>query len=256
MSDRYANSSSIIPEIMYIKLMVDEPPETDTFDGLNAIRNALKKHIKTYLDPYLDNSIHVLSTFLDPRYKTMFFTDVPIDSKQHITSIKRELIKQYENIHDYDTIACQTSAINVVPVQPEVGNHEKGDFREWAYNKFASKLKAKGYILPSSESELTIRQKIEHEVDRYCNEGMIPEDKSPVDWWRLNKVIYPTLAGLSIKYLSSPPSTVESERLFSIAGNIYSPHRNRLDPYTGEKLIFLNYNLGLLGYKYSLKFSY
>ena len=68
---------------------------------------------------------------------------------------------------------------------------------------------------------------------------MIPEDKSPVDWWRVNKVVYPTLAGLSIKYLSSPPSTVESERLFSIAGNIYSPHRNRLNPYTGEKLIFL-----------------
>ena len=69
--------------------MVDEPPETDTFNGLNSIRNALKKHIKTYLDPCLDNSNQVLSTFLDPRYKTMFFTDVPIDPKQHITSIKR-----------------------------------------------------------------------------------------------------------------------------------------------------------------------
>ena len=241
---------------MYIKLMVDEPPETDTFNGLNSIRNALKKHIKTYLDPYLDNSNQVLSTFLDPRYKTMFFTDVPIDSKQHITSIKRELIKQYENIYDHDTIVSQTSDINEVPAQPEVGNHEKDHFREWAYNKFASKLKAKGSNLQSSESELTIRQRIEHEVDRYCDEGMIPEDKSPVDWWRLNKVIYPTLAGLSIKYLSSPPSTVESERLFSIAGNIYSPHRNRLNPYTGEKLIFLNYNLRLFGYKYSPVFSY
>ena len=236
--------------------MVDEPPETDTFNGLNSIRNALKKHIKTYLDPYLDNSNEVLSTFLDPRYKTIFFTDIPIDSKQHITSIKRELIKQYENVNDHDTSVSQTSHINVLPAQPEVGNHEKDHFREWAYNKFASKLKAKGSNLQSSESELTIRQRIEHEVDRYCDEGVISEDKSPVDRWRVNKVVYPTLAGLSIKYLSSPPSMVESERSFSIAGNIYSLHRNRLNPCTGEKLIFLNYNLRLLGYKYSPVFSY
>ena len=59
-------------------------------------------------------------------------------------------------------------------------------------------------------------------------------------------VINDTCASLAYKYLCSPPSTVESERLFSIGGNIYTPHRNRLSPDYGQKLMFLNYNLRLL----------
>jgi len=57
------------------------------------------------------------------------------------------------------------------------------------------------------------------------------------------KNIYTHLVRLARRYLSAPPSSVFSERLFSEAGNLYEQKRNRLLPKTGEKLLFLHYNL-------------
>ena len=57
--------------------------------------------------------------------------------------------------------------------------------------------------------------------------------------------IFPCLSEMAQKYLSCPPSSVESERLFSIGGNIITSKRNRLGADNSEKLMFLNYNLRL-----------
>ena len=45
-----------------------------------------------------------------------------------------------------------------------------------------------------------------------------------------------------LKFLSSPPSSVDSERLFSAAARVYTENRNRLDPENAEKLIFIMRN--------------
>lgn len=43
---------------------------------------------------------------------------------------------------------------------------------------------------------------------------------------------------LGLKYLCVPPATVESERLFSTAGQICDSKRNRLDPERVKMLVF------------------
>ena len=44
------------------------------------------------------------------------------------------------------------------------------------------------------------------------------------------------------KYLSAPPSSVDSERMFSAAGRIYMENRNKLAPDHAEQLVFLMKN--------------
>ena len=66
---------------------------------------------------------------------------------------------------------------------------------------------------------------------------------SPLSWWQNHKGELPHLAYLANKYLSVPPSSVESERLFSIGGMTYSTQHSKLLPETGEKLIKLCFNL-------------
>ena len=68
--------------------------------------------------------------------------------------------------------------------------------------------------------------------------------------WKTNKHQYPNLAMLALIYLSAPPSSVESERLFSIGGNIITSKRGRLTAENGERLMFLNFNLRAFRFEY------
>jgi len=47
-------------------------------------------------------------------------------------------------------------------------------------------------------------------------------------------------------YLAPPPTSVPSERLFSVSGDVISEHRTRLNPDNAEKLIFMKYNASLI----------
>ena len=62
-------------------------------------------------------------------------------------------------------------------------------------------------------------------------------------WWKENMVRFPKLSVLARKYLSSPPSSAESERTFSVGGQICSKTRNRLSETNCEILMFLGCNL-------------
>jgi hAT family protein len=51
------------------------------------------------------------------------------------------------------------------------------------------------------------------------------------------------------KYLSAPTGTAISEREFKVASDITGGERIRLLPENAEKLLFLKYNLRLIGYR-------
>jgi len=63
----------------------------------------------------------------------------------------------------------------------------------------------------------------------------------PAIWWKHNKIRYPASSKAAQIYLAPPPTSVPSERLFSVvAGEVISDHRARLNSENIEKLIFLN----------------
>ena len=56
----------------------------------------------------------------------------------------------------------------------------------------------------------------------------------------------PTLTKLAQQYLSAPPTSVRSERLFSSAGILYSDKRSRLAPERAESLLLIKSNFELI----------
>ena len=64
-------------------------------------------------------------------------------------------------------------------------------------------------------------------------------------WWDENTLHYPVFSELALQYLSLPPTSVPSERLFSIAGDIYDEKLNRLDPERAKTLPFIKKNFFL-----------
>jgi len=86
-----------------------------------------------------------------------------------------------------------------------------------------------------------------NEVDLYLSEPLIKFHSSHhvLNWWSTNKVCSPHLAVLAQRYLSAPPTSVPSERLFSIAGDVYDEKRNRLSTDNVEALLFIKGNFHL-----------
>jgi len=64
-----------------------------------------------------------------------------------------------------------------------------------------------------------------------------------VTFWSKMMQPQPALAHVAMKYLTCPPTSVSSERIFSTAGDIVSPHRSRLLPSHVEELVFTKYNM-------------
>ena len=93
-----------------------------------------------------------------------------------------------------------------------------------------------------AKSQFSVCFKIKTEKSRYLTFKLIAHNNNPLNWWKVNKEL-PSLDLLSKKYLCASLSSVESERIFSVGGNIYLPKRNCLEPTTGEMLMFLHYKL-------------
>jgi hypothetical protein len=58
-----------------------------------------------------------------------------------------------------------------------------------------------------------------------------------------NQYLYPRLSLLAKKYLSIPASSVASEKVFSLAGQVVSKKRSRMHPSKVDMFIFLNKNM-------------
>ena len=104
---------------------------------------------------------------------------------------------------------------------------------------------------PSSNNVL--RRKIEDEFIKYIGLPLLKRECDPFAWWR-NAVAsgeFKYLARAARKYLSAPSSSIESERLFSTGGHVYTAPRNRLLPQNAERLLFCNYNLRATNFKYN-----
>ena len=81
------------------------------------------------------------------------------------------------------------------------------------------------------------------EVDRYKGEECIDIDDKPLMWWKIRESQYPLIARLARRYFSIPATSVRSEEIFSVAGNILSEKCNRLLPENVDKPVFLHENM-------------
>lgn len=80
------------------------------------------------------------------------------------------------------------------------------------------------------------------EVERFLSLPREPRNSDPIEWWESHKDEFKLLVPMALQYLCTPPSSVDSERLFSSAKQVYTDNRNRLGTDIAEKLIFIMRN--------------
>ena len=76
-----------------------------------------------------------------------------------------------------------------------------------------------------------------NELQTYLDDPCEVMKTNPLKFWKDNEQAYPTLATIAKKTLSVPSSSAPVERLFSIAGKVFSPERCQLTDKTFEQLM-------------------
>ena len=80
------------------------------------------------------------------------------------------------------------------------------------------------------------------EVDAYLQAGSVSMTTNPLQFWKENEKKYPVMAKLAKEVLGVPSSSSPVERLFSIAGKVFTPERCRLNDTRFEQLMFIRCN--------------
>ena len=81
------------------------------------------------------------------------------------------------------------------------------------------------------------------ELDYFQNEPALDPDSNPMEWWKRNEERFPKLSRITKQLMCIPATSVPSERIFSVSGNIASDKRSRLKPENIDMLVFLHKNL-------------
>ncbi|XP_065663043.1 zinc finger BED domain-containing protein 4-like [Hydra vulgaris] len=101
-------------------------------------------------------------------------------------------------------------------------------------------------VQSTSAPEQQLPTSIDTQLSQYLAEPEINRLADPLQWWSKNMHRLPALATVARIYLGAPPTSVPSERLFSVAGEVLNDHRSSLLPHNAARLIFLKYNSKLI----------
>ena len=217
-STEVASVSLIIPFIRAFRRTLEDH---NNDRGIRTMKSEMLDSLNRRYGGAESNKALVLATMLDPRFKDKFFSGV------------HERIKAKELL---DKKVAEITSTD----EPRVPSPKRPK---------TNLLKCFADILEEAGVEVDTGNAV---VDKYLAEPLIPFHRgNSLSWWAENKIRFPALAKLSQRYLSAPPTSVPSERLFSGAGEIYDPKRNRLAPEIAEMLLFIKNNLKLTGGKYA-----
>ena len=258
-SEENCTISVIIPSVlMLVKYLGKRQKDA----GVQTLKEELKKSVTSRFIEGRTLSIKkkelTIATLLDPRYKEAFFQDE--DAK----SVKMDLIDALVEYEEQQSVMQQEREEEPIDVDIDELNSSGSSSTEdivktshddyWqCFDEITSSKP--DFRTSNGEDEMssgdTDRPKKRHplkagcflaEVDKYLSLPRIDRKEDPLHWWFLHKSEFKVLMPMVFKYLSAPPSSVNSERMFSAAGHIYLENRNKLAPEHAEQLIFLMKN--------------
>ena len=234
LSNSQACISSFIPVITSIIMNLESGQE----HGVKTYRKNLKTSMEKRFANVEDEKVLVVSAFLDPKYKDCYFRD------PETVTIAKEIVKK--ELQNFD------KEIDVIEsVEPQPHTSKKSGNETFHETMMKLKRKSKSTVSnPNSNSDAAIESVIKTYIDEPC----LDDDFDPLEFWKKksesHNTIEKNLSKIAVDYLTPPPTSVSVERLFSTAGDIVTPERNRFLPENAEKVLFLRENLPILKFQY------
>ena len=216
-----ASISIIIP---YVRALARSWENCSNDRGIQTMKTEMLASLNRRFINMESNETLVLATMLDPCFKDKYFSGTVEKEEAKKLLIEKVIENMVDTSHD------ESSEANIQPPEKRPRTEMMKCFEEI--------LEEASIDMPSSRSSSTsIVEKYLAEPNLHYHSG------NAYAWWADgNRLRFPILGNLALKYLSPPPTSVPSERLFSTAGDIYDEKRNRLAPERAETLLFIKNN--------------
>ncbi|XP_054261417.1 zinc finger BED domain-containing protein 4-like [Macrosteles quadrilineatus] len=227
--------SSVLPILDGIKAVLRNYIQAGK-KGLMFAR-ALEKSIKSRFPDgqYLMKKEYVLAMTIDPRYKTVILDDEHKRVAKDL--LQNEAVRQLEKLKQKESMSSSsTAATGEESCETQKGTQDQDQDQTFSlWHHFQSRSGTPTCVVTSVA--------ISNQVDAFLSSPTIDLKEDPCKWWKMNACMYSFLAPIAKMYLGVPATEVESERVFSSAGNVVSERRRRLKQEHISELVFLHHNI-------------
>lgn len=259
--DKFPTLHKVIPVLVKLERVLERAPDDSQL--LLKVKDKLSTELA---DRTQDKEILFVACMLNPATKSLSFLSeeeqcyghdlllqyalqmkVKLEPNQQNTSVASEAAQPPLpplpdlNINNNVVTPSTSSTSNQVKNQPSETSDSQGPS--------PAKKRTMGLddwlqdVVCTGVSRQPTQDLIRQEVARYLAIQLEDSNMSVLEWWAKHGQEYPRLSSLAKKYLCVPASSVPAERVFSLAGQIVSKKRARLDPENVDTLIFLNKNM-------------
>ena len=235
-----------------------EQVETET-ERAHKVIEKLKAGMRNLIDDKLKiTDIHEKASILDPRTKGWICMKKGEDyvketllqmMKEGGVLAQKKIKQEADNTAEPQVEIKQEPGLPSLPSMPtEYESPEPGSKRCKLDDDgdddddFLAVLIVKVEEAKPDQTEARMKQEIElylHDNDTSVQQLV---KKGSLAWWSSKANMYPNIAALAKKYLCTPATSVEPERVWSLAGNILTKKRSCLKPENLDMLIFLHHN--------------
>jgi hypothetical protein len=223
------SNSRIIPCLVFLKKKL-QCNQSDC-DDLKEIKLFMLACLNFFIEKYkmFDNVLLITSTFLDPELKNFEFASNLTDKlPSEFISIAQDYLKnKHQELNPNDAFPLEKESQNVKKTT------ENQNIEDELYS----------FLNPNIESNPQKRKKSSIDAELKFYSSIKIEKCGFSQFWYINNLKFPRLIKLVRFVCCGPPTTVSSERDFSMGTDIITPKRNKLSDKRIEHLTFLKRNL-------------
>uniref|UniRef100_H3AUI6 BED-type domain-containing protein n=1 Tax=Latimeria chalumnae TaxID=7897 RepID=H3AUI6_LATCH len=212
-----ADSVSISFVIPTIKMLTMSLNSIENDSGVETMKETLLHEMDQRFSYYAKNPIYSMATLLDPRFKNKFFPSDAL-AKKAISDLAELKDATAQN----NTLSTEGESPKRKRIRKDTDTNSFWD----AYDVCTS---------TPSETRLEVAEEI---IQRYFVEPLMKRDECPLSFWKTNNTCCPELAKLAQKYLTLPPGTVATKRIFKVSSRL-TENRYHLFPEKVDKLTFI-----------------
>nr|XP_033787925.1 zinc finger BED domain-containing protein 4-like isoform X2 [Geotrypetes seraphini] len=213
----------------------------------------LQLQLENRLKPLTQLDCYMLATICDPRVKgsialqsgTLCYWKEKLVATVQECEQKRQRGSLGERVGSPCSTGSVSSTSSATAYSPSFSRfpHLDAAGRAFLTQAIASAVGSRGlhqHLLEESPAETSVK--------RYLAEPIEVMSTDPLAYWAHKAAVWPDLAKVAQQFLSCPPTSVPSKQVFSMAGDILSPHHPQVAPELIEQLVFIKINLPLLGF--------